>query len=53
MLLISYNTNNKAVRQFGLLLHVDDNRGVSKACVTRPLVKDCNDCNGSECWGWT
>ena len=29
----------KAMRQSGFLL--DDNRDVSEACVTRPLVRDC------------
>ena len=35
--IILYYTNKKAVRQSGLLL--DDNRDVSEACVTRPLVE--------------
>ena len=33
---------NKAMRPSGLLL--DDNRDVSEACITRPLVRDCIDC---------
>ena len=44
-LIATYSSNlilykNKAMRQSGLFL--DDNRDVSQACVTRPLVRDCD-----------
>ena len=38
ILLISYYTKRKVMRQSGFLLDV--NRDVSEACVTRPLVEN-------------